>query len=79
MRCKRILRQEQNSPQIGDLPTKQNAFASFGHIDEWHVEIDKSWCKNGMGEKGLACLDGVEQRPIFGNVEGSLCPEVGRR
>jgi hypothetical protein len=42
------------------------SLARFGDTDEWHVEIDKSLAENEMGEKGLSCLDGVEQRPIFG-------------
>src|SRR5262245_33773321 len=38
----------------------------LGRCDEWHVEINKSRRENEMGEKGLTCLDGVEQKPIFG-------------
>jgi len=38
----------------------------FDRCDEWHVEIGKCRCENEMGEKDLTCLDGVEQKPIFG-------------
>jgi hypothetical protein len=44
----------------------RSSAALFGDTDEWHVEINKSVSENEMGEKGLACVVGVEQRPIFG-------------
>ena len=39
---------------------------ALGRYHEWHVDISKSLCGNDMGKKGLACLDGLCNQPIFG-------------
>jgi hypothetical protein len=34
-----------------------------GVHDEWHVVSRKRLCRNDIGEKGLACLDGFITNP----------------
>src|SRR5688500_3334818 len=46
--------------------TTGHAGKHSGGSVEWHEDINKYQAKNDIGEKGLTCLDGVEQRPIFG-------------
>lgn len=43
-----------------------------GVSHEWHLDIRKSVDQNDIGEKGLTCLDGFDNEPIFGK-EAQRC------